>query len=152
MNNGSPLVRTNVFVSYSRKDRKFLDELHAHLEYHIRRGVITSWDDRQISPGNEWKKEIIQAVNSTKVAVFLVDADFLASEFIEKHELNPLLKAAEHEGVIILPVILGACMFEDTALSHFQAVNNPGLPLNMMSRGQRDLVWVNLAKSIKKEL
>lgn len=154
MNDGSSLARTNVFVSYSRRDktRKFLKELHAHLEYHIRKGLITSWDDTKISPGNEWKKDISHAVNTAKVAVFLVDADFLASEFIDEHELSPLLKAAENEGVIILSVVLGSCMFADTPLRKYQTIGDPAFPLNQMSRGKRDVVWSELTRIIKSKL
>lgn len=152
MNDGSSQTRTNVFVSYSRVDRKFLDELHFHLAFYIRTGLITSWDDSKIRPGSEWRKDIAHAVNTAKIAVFLVDANFFASDFIEEFELAPILKAAEQHEVTVFSVVLGPCVFNDTPLSKYQTINAPSSPLNMMSRGKRDAVWVALAKAIKNEL
>jgi hypothetical protein len=148
MNNGLSQNRTRVFISYSHKDAKYLDELLAHLALPVRQGLITSWSDRNISPGSIWKNEIIQAVNSAKVAIFLVSADFFASDFIAEHELAPLLAAAEREEVVILSVIVGACMFKATPLANFQAINAPSNPLNTMPSGKRDEVWLKVADFI----
>jgi hypothetical protein len=43
----------------------------------------------------------------------LISADFLASDFIAKDELPPLLQAAEAEGATVLPVILTLPIPED---------------------------------------
>ncbi len=152
MNNGLIQTRDRVFISYSRKDKKYLDELHAQMAFHVRKGLISSWDDSQIVPGNRWMDDITQAIKSTKVAVFLVSADFLASNFIAEHELAPLLKAAEHEGVVVLSVILGACAFSATPLADFQAINVPSRPLNQMSLGKRAVVWSRAIDVIKAAL
>jgi internalin A len=152
MDNESSQTRTNVFVSYSRDDGKFLDEFHSHLAFHIRTGLITSWDDTKIAPGSEWRKELTNALNATKVAVLLVSANFLASDFIAENELPPLLKAAEQKEVTIFSVVLGSCVFNDTPISKYQTINNPAMPLNQMSRGKRDMVWSKLAKEIRDKL
>ena len=71
-----------------------------------------------------------------KVAVLLVSADFLASDFIVDNELPPLLAAAELKGAVILSVIVSSCRFKQTeTLSQFQVVNPPTQPLNLLPRG-----------------
>ena len=152
MNDGSSQTRDKVFISYNRIDKKFLDELHFHLAFYVRTGLITSWDDTMIWPGSNWRKDIAHAVDTAKIAVFLVDANFFASDFIEKFELSPILKAAEQHNVTVFSVVLGPCIFNDTPLGKYQTINPPSSPLNMMSRGKRDGVWVALAKAIKSEL
>jgi TIR domain len=144
--------RTSAFISYSHKDKKYLDELHTHLAHYVRMGIIDCWDDTKISPGAKWHDEIKKALQSAKFAVLLVSADFLASDFIAANELPPLLAAAEQEGATILPIILRPCVFKDTELAHFQAVNAPSHPLSGMTRGKRDEVWARVAELIKDAL
>jgi hypothetical protein len=70
----------------------------------------------------------------------------MASEFIAENELPPLLEAAEHEGTVILPVIISPCVMGN--ISEFQAVNPPSKPLVDLNRGDRDRVWVSVVESI----
>ncbi len=148
----STYPRNSVFISYCRKDKKYLDELHAHLAHYQRAGIVGYWDDTKILPGSRWSDEIENALKSAEIAIFLVSADFFASDFIVEHEMTPLLKAAQDRGIMVLSVVLGSCVFKDTELGPFQAMNDPSDPLNQMSRGKRDVVWQGVAKYIKKAL
>ena len=138
-----------IFISYSRKDKRYLDELHTHLAHHVREGAIAYWDDTRILPGSRWNDELKGAIRSAKIALFLVSADFLASDFIFYREMGPLLQAAQNKEVAILSVVLGACAFEDSELAKFQAINAPSDPLNRMARGKRDVVWEQVALRCK---
>ena len=111
---------------------------------------IEYWDDTKIAAGSKWKEEMQRALKATTVAVLLVSPEFLASDFIIKNELPPLLKSANQNGTIILCVILRYCVFTDTNLAEFQAINPPSLPLSEMTRGKRDAIWAKVAKIIKR--
>ena len=69
---GTP--RDQVFFSYSHQDTPWLDRLVAMLDPLVRKGMKT-WSDRDIVPGSLWEKEIQNALDSAKVAVFLVSAN-----------------------------------------------------------------------------
>lgn len=144
----SAFNRTKVFISYNHSDKKYLEELQAHLGFFARSGKLDYWDDTKIMPGNQWREEIRKAINSTKVAILLVSADFLNSEFITTDELPPLLLAAEYEGITILPVIVRPCVFKHTNLGRFQPVNAPSHPLSIMSKPRREREWVKIAERI----
>lgn len=145
-----PAKRTKVFISYSRKDAKWLDRLQVHLKPLERVGEITRWDDTLIKPGEKWREAIERALGEAKVAVLLISADFIASDFINEDELPPLLAAAESEGVLILPIVLSPCRFEETkSLSQFQSVNKPSQPLSMMTGARREAVFVKVSKTIE---
>jgi len=143
---GSMHKRTKVFISYSQEDRRYLDELQVHLGYLERLGRLEFWDDTRITPGSFWQQEIEKAIQSARVAVLLLSANFLKSEFIVNDELPPLLAAAQYEGLVILPVMLGACLFEYKVLKQFQVVSDPSKPLNIMRKPFRDQEWAKVAR------
>jgi formylglycine-generating enzyme required for sulfatase activity len=145
--------RTTVFMSYSHQDTDWLKRLRVHLKPLERDYHIDIWDDTKILPGSKWREEIERAVRAARVAVLLITADFLASDFIASDELPPLLVAAEREGALILPVIVSPSRFLKTkTLSQFQAVNDPSRPLIDMSRGEQESVFVGVAESIENSL
>jgi hypothetical protein len=64
-----------------------------------------------------------------------------------------LLAAAEHEGALILPVLVGPCRFNRTpGLADYQAVNSPERTLMEMSEAEQDPVWLQLADRIEDAL
>jgi hypothetical protein len=80
----------------------------------------------------------------------LVSADFLASDFIRKHELPPLLTSAELDGATILSLIVSPCRFVRThEISKFQAVNSPEATLIASSPAEQELAFVRLAHAIE---
>ncbi len=141
--------RTKVFISYSHQDAKWLERLQVHLKPLEREGVIDRWDDTRIKAGEKWRDEIENTLTEAKVAVLLVSADFLASDFIADNELPPLLAAAEADGAVIIPVILSPSLFEQTDLAQFQAANSPHRPLIGMDREDQEQVFVKAAKTIQ---
>lgn len=86
------------------------------------------------------------------MAVLLVSADLLNSEFIAKNALPPLLAAAEHEGATVLPVIIRPCAFTSTTLKPFQAVNDPSEALSKMRKYRREEEWTKIAILVKAAL
>jgi len=125
-----PPAQQKVFISYSHKDAKWLERLRVHLTPLEREGIIDLWDDTKIVAGARWKEAISEALEAAKVAITLVSADFLASDFIAKHELPKLLSRAADGGTVILPIIISPCLFNETGLKIFQTVNPPDKPLS----------------------
>jgi hypothetical protein len=145
--------RNQIFISYSRADKKWLDRLMIHLRPLVRDDNLKVWNDTMIAPGSKWKEEIDQALQSTKVALLLVSADFLASDFIAHNELPPLLKAAEEAGATILPLILSHSRFLQTeSLSRYQAVNPPSQPLASLPRARQEELLVKVTVTIETTL
>jgi len=141
-------VRDLVFIGYSHKDKRWLNDLQTHLKPYVRNG-LTAWSDKQITPGSKWFPKIETALASTKVAVLLVTPNFLASDFIHEKELGPLLKEAENGKVSILWIPVRACAYKETPLKDYQAVIGPEKPLANM-KAERDKAWVKICEEIKK--
>jgi hypothetical protein len=142
-------LRTKVFISYSHKDQRWLEDLRPHLGALARDCKVDIWDDTLIKSGHKWRSEIEAAVASAKVAVLLISKNFLNSDFIVRNELPPLIEAAEAEGVVILQVILSPCRVEHhPVLSRFQYVNPPSKTLQHMPVVGREEVFVKLTERI----
>jgi hypothetical protein len=141
-------MRNQVFFSYSQQDKQWLDEILKGLKPFLRQQPFLLWDETKIQAGKEWLKEINHALSSAKVAVLLVSPDFLASDFIDKQILPPLLDAAVHEGLTLLWIAVRPCSYKETEIKRYQAVNRPSMPLAALTGSKRDDALVSICKQI----
>lgn len=141
-------MRDQIFISYSHADSEYQLRLRKHLSIFERTGSVRYWADTQLRTGDQWRKEIEDNIERTAVAILLVSADFLASDFIRSNELPPLLDAWEKSGVHILPVIVKPCSFSHVhELSRFQAVNDPEHTIVEMTEAEQERTWKDLAEA-----
>ncbi|MGI4822640.1 MAG: toll/interleukin-1 receptor domain-containing protein [Janthinobacterium lividum] len=146
-----PTPRTSVFISYSHADSQWLRLLNTHLKPLVRDQKLEIWSDQKIRKGERWRDRIHKQMAMARVGIFLVSADFLASDFIHAEELPPLLKAADREGATLLTVIVRPCAgaFQDSPLSQLQAMNGPHAPLSGMSKTQREQVMASVYDELR---
>ncbi|HLG62594.1 MAG TPA: toll/interleukin-1 receptor domain-containing protein [Ktedonosporobacter sp.] len=143
-----PAARTKIFISYSDTDKKYLQELKQQLAFYIRNNQIAVWDNTNIKPGSKWQEEIELALRSTRVALLLISADYLASDLIANYELPLLLAKARKGELILISTILKHSAFADTELAQFQPVNAPSEPLAMMSAPKRNAIWKDITDKL----
>src|SRR5437763_12177418 len=141
--------REHLFISYCREDRKWLDKFREMLPPLLRKEQFKVWDDTKITPGTKWYLEIEKAVATSKVALLLVSARFLASDFIVEIEL-PLLNKARADGLTILWVAVSRCMFQYTDLTDYQALNDPAKTLDSFTSAKLNQEMFRICKQIKK--
>lgn len=138
-----------VFIGYCQKDKRWLDRLRVHLRSLERDGAVELWDDTQIHAGSHGLAEIRQAIAAAQVAILLVSADFLASDFIAGDLLPPLLAAAAQRGAVIMPVIVSACSFlHAPGLSRFKPLNDPARPLAGLGKPQQEAFLASLSEKL----
>jgi len=149
--NSNNLERKKVFISYSHVDKKWLIDLKRHFK--PINDKVDFWDDSNILPGQKWKDAITKAVNSAKVAILLISADFFNSRFIEENELPPLLNAADKDGAIILNVFLKPSLVEEyPEVLQYQGINSPTNTIIQMDEANKELIWMELVKQVKRIL
>ncbi len=144
--------RDQLFISYSHADRPWVDRLQTMIRPLVRSEALRLWDDSSIPPGAKWRAEIEKALATAKVALLLVSAEFLASEFVTNRELPALLEAAEQEGLRILWVCLSPCFYEATPIGDYQAVLDPRQLLEEMSPVQQRGALKTIAEAIRDAL
>lgn len=90
--------KTNVFISYSRRDAEAADRLHDALS---QEGLNPYLDKHDIAAGEDWKARLGGLIESADTMVFLISPDSIASSVCD-WEINH----AELKGKRILPVVI----------------------------------------------
>lgn len=140
--------RDMIFISYSHRDRVWLEKLRISLKPYIQQDRLVTWDDTKIAPGVRWEEEIEQALASAMVAVLLVSKNFLASDYIAKEEFPYFLNAAKEKGLPILWIAVSHCGWKITPIAKYQATHDPEKPLNGLSLSQQDQVLDKICEKI----
>ena len=136
-----------LFFSYCHKDETMRDELETHLKLLERDGVISAWHDRHIQAGRPWDDEIDHYLNSSKIILLLVSADFLASDYCCGKEVSRALERHHKREARVIPVILRTCDWETAPFSNLQALPKDAKPVATWK--DRDAAWTDVAKGIR---
>ncbi len=139
---------SKIFISYTHKDEAFKDELIIQLKVLQRDGHIATWHDRQIAPGQAWDAAIKSALDNAAIIVFLVSADFLASDYIHDVEIKKAFERYHAKQCKIVPIIIRPCHFQDTEIGGLQALPKNAKPISIWS--DRDEAWYDVLVQLKK--
>jgi hypothetical protein len=110
----------SIFVSYSHTDKKWLDALDPHLKGLEGYATVERFDDRQLRGGDEWRAQIMEAIERADIVLLLVTAKFLASAYIRQVELPAALKRRAEQGCVIIPVLFESCYRELLGIDDIQ--------------------------------
>ena len=136
-----------VFYSYSHKDEELRDQLEIHLSLLKRQGVIDNWHDRRISAGNEWANEIDEHLNTARIILLLISADFLASDYCYDVEMKRALERHTTGEARVIPVILRSVDWQHASFGKLQALPKDAKPVT--SWDNRDEAFTDIARGIR---
>ena len=150
----TPAVRqaNSIFVSYSHEDEEWKNRLRQMLTPFLRDGDIELqlWvDDESIQPGDRWHETIQNALETAGVAVVLVSASFLESEYVMKYELPEIISAAADGKIRLFWVYVSYAAYDATELEPFQAAHDVSQPLYTLARHEQDEILLKIARNIK---
>lgn len=141
--------KNKAFISYSHKDKEWLNRLCVSLKASLGDSEIIAWDDRSIEKGRRWDEEIREAIADSCLAILLVTDDFLASDYITQSEL-PLIMAAAKEGklTVLWVAVRPSSVKLRSDISQLEAANDPARPLSVLPSADVDSVMVQICDSI----
>jgi hypothetical protein len=84
-----------VFVSYSHRDEALKNDFLPHVRMLEPLSLLKEWHDRDIGLGAAWFEEIVKRLDGCAVAILLISANFLTSEFCTRKEVPPFWSAAD---------------------------------------------------------
>ncbi len=139
-----------LFYSYSHKDETLRNELETHLKLLQRQGLISTWHDRQIEAGEEWKQKIDENLDRADIILLLISADFIASDYCWDKEMKRALERHEKREAVVVPVILRDVSWGSAPFAKLPALPKDALAITKW--GDKDSAWRNVAEGIEKTI
>jgi len=125
-----------VFISYAHEDRPYLNELIAHLDILQRQKLIATWKDIDISPGTEWRPQIMGRLGSARIILLLISADFMHSDFCYSTEMDQAIKRHDADLARVIPIILRPLYYKGAPFAKLDL-----LPLDAKKRVKPIVNW-----------
>lgn len=107
-----------VFISYSRKDVDFKDELKKHLNILSQFNITDNWSCEDIKIGN-WNDQIQKELDESNVIIYMLSANFFSSSYILEKEVQSVMDG-KRDKKSILCVIVSDFVDLDKIESHLQ--------------------------------
>jgi hypothetical protein len=147
------MPRNTVFVSYAHKDKAWKHRISTQLRVLQQQGLLKLWCDRDIGAGQGWSTEIDRNLESAKLAVLVISADFLASDFVVSREVPRLLRQHEKAGMRLFPVLVRDCDWEAVRwLKRLQMRPIDGRSLAEFPKSRMDRELANIAREVRAHL
>jgi TIR domain len=112
-----PDLKVRIFVSYKHDpaDEDILNELMKFIHKPIINAGGEFWSDKKIEWGSDWDGSIQDHLQIADIGLILVSQLYLNSTYIEEKEITILLERRKRKELIILPLILAPCEWENYA-------------------------------------
>ena len=119
-----------LFVCYSSEDQEWKRKLKSTLAVLEKRGYIQVWHDRMVGAGDEWNSEIQKKLEGADIVLCLVSRHFLASDYIQEHELPKALDLHKNGKAVLIPLVLTPCSWNETPLYDLQSATGDRRPVS----------------------
>lgn len=136
-----------LFLSYSHKDKRYVEELRKALKPAERNGLIQPWYDGEITAGEEWKPLIEQRLREADIIVCQLSRDFLDSDFCVLNELETAIQRREAGEAGLVAYVLHDCDWKETKVAKFQILPSEAKAID--GRSNKHKYWTEIADGIK---
>ena len=116
----------SIFISYSHKDEEWVNRLRTLLRPAEKRGLISTWVDKDIEEGKGWESQIQSQLAKSSFALILMSENLLESDYVKNVELPIFLQRERDESEFhLFWVLLEACNWEYfSGLEKVQAIGD----------------------------
>ena len=142
----------NVFICYSHLDELLKEKLEAHLITLKRLGLISSWNDRKLVPGQNWETELDKYFLDSDIILLLISSDFIASEYCYNIEMKKAIEFHDANKKVVIPIILRECDWEGTPFEKIQGLPKDMKPIVSRHWHTADEAFLNTIQGVKKQI
>jgi serine/threonine protein kinase len=118
-------MRNTIFISYSHKDKEWLDRFENALKVGVLREAYETWSDEKIGTGENWNEKIESTISAAKFALLLVTPDFLRSEYINHNELKTIIDRHAKNGLTLFWIPIKCVPEHDLRLVGLDQIQSP---------------------------
>jgi hypothetical protein len=123
------IMALEIFISYSHRDKKFRRELEIRLINLRHQQDITAWHDGEISPGTEWKQQVMEHLHTAQIILLLVSPDYMASDFCYGVEMTQAIARHDANQSHVIPIILRPTDFRGAPFAKLKLLPTDGKPI-----------------------
>ena len=103
----------SIFISYSHNDEGWVNRLRTLLRPAEKRGLISTWVDKDIEEGRGWESQIQSQLTKSNFALILMSKNLLKSDYVKNVELPMFLQRERDESEFhLFWVLLEPCNWE----------------------------------------
>ncbi len=95
-----------IFISYSHKDKKFVNKLAANLVKHKAHVWIDTWE---LNVGDSIIDKVQSAIQESSALIIVISKASMESEWCKKELSAGFIKELEEKRVVVLPLLLEDC-------------------------------------------
>jgi len=138
-----------IFISYSPQDEAYLKQLKTLLAPLKKKGLLETWDDTNLLPGEASDAAIRRELNTADVILFLVSPDLLATDNVWNIEMKEAFARHEQgDAVVVVPIIIRPSILKDTPFAKLSALPKNGAAISTWNNP--DEAWVEVGEKLKK--
>lgn len=154
-----PSYAKRIFVSYSSKDREFVNEVKLHLDLYKNTGSFNYWIDLNLTDESEWNTQIMAEMEKANLLIMLLSPGYLSTSYIIDKEIPVALQyqSAPVKEKQVFWLLLKPCNYEAfPEISKYPVYpvkehdSSKGIAVQkaISEYPNRDRIWVELLKFI----
>lgn len=147
--------KVKIFISYSHLDKKYLGNASLFGFLKALDHKASFWSDESITTGNYWSEEIKNKIQECDIALVLVSQAFLNSAYVQEVEIPAFMKKRKDEGMIILPIILSACNWQQhewLEATQFLPTDGKNIESNFNTPGKRKELFYEVSRDLEQQI
>lgn len=117
--------------AYAPSDEVFREQLSAHLQPLIQKGLLSEWHEQLIPAGSNPKQERQKAWQSADILLLLLSADYFASDAFDPDEIERALGRHRSGHMHVIPLLLRPCDWQSTLVAEVQSLPRNGKPVTL---------------------
>jgi len=145
--------KLKLFISYSHEDNKeknpYIEEFKRHITPLKTNGLIEDWYDREILSGKNFEDEIENNLEEADIICLFISANFISSVDCQE-EKRKAFELRKSKGVIVIPVILSPCAWQDDFNKYSKILALPTDAKPVLEFENRDKAWLDIYNGLKK--